>query len=203
MDGILAGRSVVDGKEINAAVTSFVDDVSKTTPVRTHKVRDVEECAKRAHEALVSECRRVEVKVHSEKEVTQPWVSGEGAREAMREWYDREDRRGFKAQKAMRYLGPRLTIECTATVEGRIRIKEAGRAFYSMRHIWRSSIAWKIKVIIFKGVYVSTLLTGMTAFAMRASDYRALEKDVCKKARSILREWGVVKEEELYRTRRY
>lgn len=95
---------------------------------------------------------------------------------------------------AARYLGPRITNEGTASVEVRLRVKQANAAYYSMAGMWRAAgVKWSIKVMMYKSIYIATLTTGLCAFALRDSAYAILNREAAKKARKIPGEWGVEK----------
>lgn len=49
---------------------------------------------------------------------------------------------------------------------------------------------------------VTRMLTGLTALVMTKADNRTIEKEICKKARYIVREWGMEKKEEMTGRRR-
>ncbi len=93
-------------------------------------------------------------------------------------------------------LGARMTIDGSATIEIGIRIEAANRAFYQMIGPWKAAgVKWNVKVMMFKSMFMAVLLSGLTAFALRQSDYRRLEREACTNARKVVGEEGVKKGE--------
>ena len=82
----------MDGKDSSCSVTSFVDDVSKKSIAKRHKMRDVDGVSWEAQDKLKVECLKRGVSVNVAKRVTQPWVKGGKAGEAMHKWYGRKQR---------------------------------------------------------------------------------------------------------------
>ncbi len=80
-DRWLRGKSIVDGKERNGSVTSFVDDVAKKVIAEDHTAEAVEKASNNAHEILRRECEAIGVEVNGKKRVAQPWIAGRGKRE--------------------------------------------------------------------------------------------------------------------------
>ncbi len=54
-------------------------------------------------------------------------------------------------------------------------------------------ISFRTKSVLYKTIYSSTLLTGMTSFYMTNTDYERVEKEATNKARKVLRRQAVEK----------
>ena len=69
-----------------------------------------------------------------------------------------------------RYLGPFMAWNATTAHEIQRRIKAASMAWFIFRSFWYNKIDQRLVKLVFRGIVVSILLSGLAAFVLRHKD---------------------------------
>ena len=73
-----------------------------------------------------------------------------------------------------RRLGPYLNINNTFDTEPVRPVAAASRLWWIWRRCWSSSAPWKLRLLVFKHIGVSTLFSSVVAFALETKHYRTM-----------------------------
>ena len=73
-----------------------------------------------------------------------------------------------------RYLGSRLFRGGGAHQEIPLRVKKAITNYWGVRRFWLIPHAWHLKIMVFRCLFQSALLSGLLGFVLTESDYEAL-----------------------------
>ena len=173
----VTAKDGVRGEEVSVSETVFADDVKELTMATT--AREATEAIARST-VLVDEqmapmgLRQNKGKAEHVATFLGPGQTKEthGLREALGE-AEMGDLR-----KAARYLGTMLTYDGSPSVNVKRRCRAAQEAYYSMGTLWRCGIQLKTRRMIFKGMVLNALLSGMEAEALRGCDYDEMDRSL-------------------------
>ena len=92
-----------------------------------------------------------------------------------------------RAAKSARYLGPHLHWDYRTSVERKLRIQAARRAWMDYKSFWYKAVDLSAKTILYRAVVFSTLVSALSAFVLTEADYRELEGFHHRNLRALLR----------------
>lgn len=120
------------------------------------------------------------------KDESLPRFVGMGSRAAMSMCMESH---AHGSKSAVRYLGPMLTWSCTVVVEIRRRVGLEWKAWYAYRSLWhtRARVDIDFKVLVFKAIVLSIVLSGLTAFVLSDKQYQTLGFFIVGRARVLIR----------------
>ena len=98
-----------------------------------------------------------------------------------------------EVRRQARYLGAQVTYNGAVTATVRARIMAAKEAFYGMGRMWRRMQDGVTKRLVFKGLVLGTLLSGLEAEVLRECDYKQMDECIMGLARKTLGSWGKVR----------
>ena len=91
--------------------------------------------------------------------------------------------KAFKSH--VRHLGPHFSCTGSKSYESGLRIQAANKAWYSYKALWSANVSRSFLLLLYKGAVISTLLSGLTAFALTGTQIARLETFHHKKLRRI------------------
>ena len=180
----VSARDYVTGEEVDVSVTGFTDDVKELN------------LAVDAQEAVENVCRSTVLLDEDSSAASMGQNAGKAEHVATflgpgqdsftRKFKEEVDRYEVGAlRKEARYLGAWPTFNGSPAEVVDKRCKAAKEAYYSMGKAWRRGVSLKLKSQVFKGLVVSTLLSGLEAEALRGCDYEKLDKVMMRLARRV------------------
>ena len=92
-----------------------------------------------------------------------------------------------------RYLGPFMAWNATTAHEIQRRIKAASMAWFIFRSFWYNKIDQRLVKLVFRGIVVSILLSGLAAFVLRPKDTEHLHKFMLQKGRKLMQGRACIK----------
>eukprot|EP00929_Paragymnodinium_shiwhaense_P030478 TRINITY_DN17270_c0_g2_i1.p1 TRINITY_DN17270_c0_g2~~TRINITY_DN17270_c0_g2_i1.p1 ORF type:complete len:754 (-),score=108.68 TRINITY_DN17270_c0_g2_i1:230-2491(-) len=92
-----------------------------------------------------------------------------------------------RAVKWARYLGPQLDMCSTFRAERCKRLEAAERNWVAHRRLWFSRTSLRFRLLVFKSLYVSALLSGCKAFVLSHRDYALFDSRIAGKLRKLLK----------------
>eukprot|EP00929_Paragymnodinium_shiwhaense_P036506 TRINITY_DN1955_c0_g1_i1.p1 TRINITY_DN1955_c0_g1~~TRINITY_DN1955_c0_g1_i1.p1 ORF type:complete len:1600 (+),score=138.99 TRINITY_DN1955_c0_g1_i1:125-4924(+) len=183
---LLCVKSIVTGRSVSTAMTSFVDDVAR-------KIigRDSRELIQRdgdAASSLSAYAGEAGIAMNESKAVVQMMVSGGGSRQQMKDLYgDGGAHLSVGCKKEARYLGPYLNLQNNASDEIRRRLRAMEVAYHTFRKFWHTRhIDFPFRVVAFRCIMSMTAFSGLTAFALTTTQTERLESALCKYARRVM-----------------
>eukprot|EP00972_Heterocapsa_arctica_P028877 4248463-Heterocapsa_arctica.AAC.1 len=82
-----------------------------------------------------------------------------------------------KLQKVIKHLGGLWDSQCTATPEISIRLEKAMKVWKMFVRVWHAPIVWmRNKIIFFRALVLSSLLSGLEAVVLGKTDIQRLER---------------------------
>ena len=174
--------SAVSGVRIELSSTLFVDDLA--TLFASYQSDGLWVDVELAGEFLDCQINPLGLVRNKTKDESLPRLVGMGSRAAMSRCMENHV---HGSRSAVRYLGLMPTWSCTVTVEIGRRVGLAWKAWYADRSLWHTRVDIDFKVLVFKAIVLSTLLSGLTACVLSDKQYQTLGLFVVGRARVLHR----------------
>ena len=185
LEATIQGHDQVDDLEIDLSITSYADDVKEINVVPNAK--EAVEAIGISGNLLDSIISGAKLKQNTSKAEHVATFLGVGKADETRRVKAKLEEHGLgDLKRCARYLGAWLQDDLGTTTTVRKRCLAAKEAYYSMGRAWRSKINLRLKKSQFKGLVVTTLLSGLEAETLRACDLEKLEKCLLGLARRML-----------------
>ena len=177
---LLTGVCPYAGTSVSTSCTLFVDDMATRLAGKSRRevVGSCVECSGTFDSCMGA----VGISQNVEKAEYLSSLRGTGSRAATRELFLDNSHGSFK--HCARYLGPQLHHRGFNYIEVQARVYSATQAWYAYRRFWSSDSALSFKRLVFRAIF-STLVSGMTSFALEDADYDKLEKCLCRFMRKL------------------
>ena len=180
---LLLGEHPTSKQLVNCTNKLFVDDLASLLAHRQHL--PLLDTAKKSAAQLDQDLWFLRMVQNSNKAQTLLHLHGLNAHHNTRTIITCELLQG--CQKEARYLGPHLQWQGHYTPERHRSIRAAQRAFYEFRAVWSKSFDLDFKLLMFRSIYIGTLFSGVIAFALSESDYKAFDSAIAFYGRKLMR----------------
>ena len=162
---LLVGIHPIDRSRVSCSSTVFVDDIA--TRLASGTPQHLLRLAVRSSEVLGRSLDSIGIVQDADKAESVPSFLGSGSRSILK---DAASQPGRFAREA-RYLGPYLHWGFSTSLERDRRIAAALRAWHDFSPFWFKPVSMKFKMVVFRAVVLSTLISGLAAFPLTGTDY--------------------------------
>ena len=177
-------------KKVQCVVITFVNDIINR--VATEDINQLKVKIEQVDDIIEKELKERNVYLNKTKEQSILSFHGKGSVKAKGQLYTDKE---HVIDDHIKYLGPQLEETGRCHVEVALRIREAQTAWDHYRSFWSKSTNLELKIMIFRNMILSTLMSGMISLNTISNDINRLHAIMMALARRSLAGRATIKDE--------